>query len=206
MDWIVLALLMAALLYTAIVIKREKLGYFQYGRRKRFYDYTFLVPSWWKLVEESRGLMRFERGDERYDWVARFERKPCLPSSDAKELVQGECERLGIDFDEDRLERIEDARFIQCPQGKKTLGPCSLRLVGTAGQFGTKRCHLDLLVIKRAGRAHYDLFYSWSSVLHALVEGPYFDEVLKNLTLSESKKEGTRIEPKRNSAPWTARR
>ena len=134
-------------------------------------------------MEETPQLLRFERTDTYYDWIARFERRPCSPTLSAQEIALRECARIEVEFDPDHLQQIADARFVQDEHCRRKLAHHSLRLEGTALQFKTERCHLDLFILKPAEAPYFDLFYSWSSVLHGLVEGPYFDEVLKNLTL-----------------------
>ena len=126
--------------------------------------------------------MRFERRDTHYEWIARFERKSCPPTLSAQELAQKECERMEVAFGPHSPQKITDARFIKNAILRKNLSNQSIRLEGTAHQFQTHRCYLDLFIIKRDHSPHYDLFYSWSSVLNGLIEGPYFDQVLENLT------------------------
>ena len=158
----------------------------RHGSWRSFYRHQLLIPPWWTLAQESSLLLRFERSDTHYDWVARFERRPCDPSHTAQDIAQQECTRLKVEFDPDRLQEIADARFIADAKCRKQLAQHSLRLEGTAKQFQTERCHLDLFVIKRPQCSHCYMFSSWSSVLSGLIEGPYFDQVLKNLKLTET--------------------
>lgn len=184
MSWAILIIFLTTLIYTAFIVKNEKSQYLRHGQWRPFCDYRLLIPPWWTIREESTRLLRFERMDTHYDWMARFERKSCDSSLTAHDLVQQECARMEIEFDQEQLQQVEDARFIRDAKCRERLAQHSLRLEGTANQFKTERCYLDLLIIKQDQSAYYDLFYSWSSVLYALVEGPYFEEVLKNLHYS----------------------
>lgn len=180
-SWILLSILLAALVYTAFTIKREKSRYTRHGRWRQFCDYRLLIPPWWTTIQESPNSLHFERTDTYYDWMARFERRPCDPALTAKEIARAECARIEVEFDRNRLQQIADAHFVLDSECREELSRHSLRLEGTAKQFQTQRCHLDMLIIKRRQCPYYDLFSSWSSVLHGLIEGPYFDQVLKNL-------------------------
>lgn len=182
-SWILLSLIMIALLYTALIIKREKKDYLKRAKLKKFFDYKLLIPPWWSSTEESPQHMRFERQDTHHNWIARFERKPCPPSLTSEEIVQKECERMEIEFGPEPPEKTTDAHFIKNHSLRERLSSQSIRLEGRAHQFQTERCYLDLVIVKQNHCPHYDLFYSRSSVLTGLIEGPYFEQVLKNLTL-----------------------
>ena len=181
MSWAILFLFLIILVYTAFVIKNEKVRYLRNGQWRLFCDYQLLIPPWWTAVEESGQLLRFERTDTSYNWMARFERKPCHRLLTVQELLQKECARMEIEFDQKELQQVEDAHFILDTKCREKLSLYSLRLEGTANQFKTERCYLDLFIIKEDQSDYYDLFYSWSSVLNGLIEGPYFEQVLKNL-------------------------
>ena len=183
MLWTVLALFLALLLVTATVVKTEKSRYLKQARARVFCGHRLLIPPWWTVIEESPTLLRFERTDTHYHWIARFQKRPCPPHLSAQQAAERECQRAEVEFDPDIVEKTADARFIVDSKCRQKLAGRSLRLEGTARQFQHKRCYLDLLVIKEENAPHYLSFYSWSSVLNGLIEGPYFDEVLKNLTL-----------------------
>ena len=193
MSWAILFFSLIILLYTAFVIKNEKVRYLRNGQWRPFCDYHLLIPPWWTAVEESAQLLRFERTDTYYDWIARFERKPCHGLLTPQELAEKECVRMEIEFDREQLQQVEDAYFILDTKCREKLSRHSFRLEGTANQFKTERCYLDLFIIKEEQSPHYDLFYSWSSVLNGLVEGPYFEQVLKNLHYLSDKKKVIRL-------------
>ena len=183
MSWLILCSLIIALLYTALVVKNERSRYLKQGQWTVFGDYQLLIPPWWTPTLQSPQALSYARTDCPSDWHAHFERKSCDPILQLQDIAQAECTRLQVQFDPQLVETIADARFVLNAKDRIPLAPSSLRLTGPAGQFSTERCHLDLLVIKHRHCPYYDLFYSWSSILYGLVEGPYFDEVLRGLRL-----------------------
>lgn len=57
-----------------------------------------------------------------------------------------------------------------------------IRVEGKASQNVIKRIYYDIYLMRAQDDKGYFIFESWSSVLNGLVEGPYFEESLSELS------------------------
>ena len=184
MSWLILCSLIIALLYTALVVKNERSRYLKQGQWTVFGDYQLLIPPWWTPTLHSPQALSYARTDYPSDWHAHFERKPCDPILTAPRYCSSRMHpppstiRPPVSGNYRRMPAL-----CSTPKIASHWPPPPCASSGPAGQFSTQRCHLDLLVIKHRHCPYYDLFYSWSSILYGLMEGPYFDEVLRGLRL-----------------------
>ncbi len=166
-DWIIFIGILLTVIYTAFVILNEKDAYLESAIDTPFFEFNLKIPSWWTQTAKEENLLKYERTDTRYDWYGWFEKKTCDVSDSEESLMEKEIQRMEIKFDEDQLI-------------KEKIGPF-LRYETTATQYGTERVYLDLCVHKKETEPYYYLMYSKSSVLNGLVEGPYFEEVLRHV-------------------------
>lgn len=180
-DWIFFISFMLFLLYGAYAIKREPQDYYETAVPTTFGDYELFIPSWWTLTESDNRSLKFERTDTRYDWIGKFQVKNCAPNLTAEDVIKLESKRMEIVFDEEILITTNDSDVILDEYLREKLKGSFARLESMATQFGTERIYMDLVVIKEPEKDFYYMFYSWSSVLNGMVEGPYFEEVMKLL-------------------------
>lgn len=180
-DWIVVISILVFLFYGAIAIKIEPEQYKESAIPTPFFDFILHIPSWWGLTDSSETFLKFERTDTRYDWIGKFEKKSCDPVLAPEEIIKLEAKRMEINFDEEILITTNDSDVVLEPGLRESLKKSFARMESMATQFKDNRIYMDLVIIKEPNKDYYYLMYSWSSVLNGMVEGPYFEEVLKLL-------------------------
>lgn len=172
--------------YSTWVIKNEKHSYDDFGVIEVIDPFQIKVPSWWtKLkappVEYFKNIpakkeLSFKRTDTRYDWYSHF---ITLDNSESVETIFDNFLSKNLDIIPDP-ENKKYKTFIKI-KPNKTLPATRIESMGTQSQ--TERIYIDLVVSKLNDQTVF-IGYSLSSVLNGAVEGPYFDEVLKNISLS----------------------
>ncbi len=187
-HWLSWALLIAFLLflaYTLIVVKEEKASFRDSAKEFVFHQYSFQVPSWWGLIEEKENLIRWQRTDTRYDWEAKLEREESLNTKiSIEEDFKNRIEGLELIFDLDSSDILMPGDFKDRKEVKE--GDLEIvRIEGTATQKGTERCYFDAFLFRDLKRGETLFASSHSSVLNGLVEGPYFEEMIKSAKWSQ---------------------
>jgi hypothetical protein len=187
-----LALFCILLLYLAYVIKREKSAYLEKGNELDFWGLRFLIPGWWTpepypILPETKEIS-FKRTDTHYDWSAKLE---WFEGMDETLNLENYFVQLLKDaellFDEQTSIVHEHDLFLDPELNDKTKYEC-LRIEGTATQYGTERLYLDKFMMRRVQKKSEILIgESISSILNGCVEGPYFDEMIKRITLASEK-------------------
>jgi hypothetical protein len=181
--WSFLILFIGALLYTAISIKKEKKNFLKRTITYKLKGFNIPIAPWWTLIESDENHLNFKRTDTRYDWVGLFSIIPYQNTPIEKQLVEIIHNRK-ILFDEEtsdipNREKIsKDFRIGKIPHCDFT------RVEGTATKEEVQRLYLDMALIKDNKRKLLLLCESRSSVLNGLIEGPYFEETLKQITVS----------------------
>lgn len=184
-EWCVLLAFLLFVVKAAVAIKNEKNTYLSDGVLIDFQKFEILVPRWWTITYQSSDKMCFERTDTRYDWKATFERLRCPPS---KELVEHFCQIM----QEKHIEFDQDTSIIHSPELLTNLKLLAaneiqaIRVEGTATENLSERLYYDALVLFDSKRNETYLFESRSSILNGLLEGPYFEEAIKNIKISSS--------------------
>ena len=171
---LVLVSFLGVLLYTAIVIKEEREAYRENAQTFSLRSLLFSFPSWWKESLKTDKLLRFEKGD----WFAQFSSFPYSSLSGVeavreiirdRELVfDGKGTDIGTPYDLKDRPEIKDGTLE------------IVRIEGTATQYGETRVYYDIFLFKDHRNNQCILCESQSSVLSGMVEGPYFEEVVKN--------------------------
>ncbi len=141
----------------------------------------------------------FYRQDTRYDWRGKF-----LLSNQADVILKNYpgnaevttlenffiayCQFEHIEFDSDVaiMQNTKNPHFklyalaTSSPQSDFQL----FRLEGTATVDKENRCYIDLFMAYSASSQALMIFESRSSILNGLIEGPYFEDVIKTITYS----------------------
>lgn len=179
-QWAVVILLFGLGLYTVRVIKNEKANYIKEAREIRFHLFKFFVPKWWGNVEtDSSNEICFKRLDTKYDWEARFHWNQPSNETDLVKLFQSKIHDRKILFDEDTSIIYNPKDFL--------LGEFEIvRLEGTATMDQQERLYYDAFLLREKKSGNYLYAESKSSVLNGLVEGPYFEEVMKRIELVQN--------------------
>lgn len=180
LSWALLAAFLLFLAYTLVVVKEEKASFKESAKDYSFHQFTFKVPSWWGLIEEKENLVRWQRTDTRYDWEAKLERETTLNKNiSIEEDFKNRIEELELIFDLDSSDILMPADFKDREEVEK--GELEIvRIEGTATQKGTERCYFDAFLFRDHKRGETLFASSHSSVLNGLVEGPYFEEMMKS--------------------------
>jgi hypothetical protein len=140
-----------------------------------------MIPNWWTLTQQSDHLLRFERTDTRYDWYAHFGYFPDHENKDLPKLLEEKLNYEGIEFDMDVVFET-DSRVLFRDDLVQEQFQEVIRVEGKASQNVVDRIYYDVYLMRKLGDKGYFIFESRSSVLNGLVEGPYFEESLSELS------------------------
>ncbi len=180
-SWSVLIVLLAAGLYTAFVIRGEKDDALLSAIDLEFHGLIFKIPRWWTKTEQSQEHIRFERTDTRYDWSATFTiLKDYSKETSLQNIYEEQAIKRGLVFD-------KDTSIIHSPLELQELysqGIEALRVEGTATENSENRLYYDAIVIRSPYTDDTQtILYleSRASVLNGLLEGPFFEQMLKHI-------------------------
>lgn len=176
-EWTAVVLLFGLGIYTMRVIKNEKVNFLKEAREINFHIFKFKVPKWWGEIEtNNKNEICFKRLDTRYEWEARFHWNTPSDESDLIKLFQSKIHDRKILFDEDASVIYNPSEFLA---GNFEF----VRLEGTATLDQQERLYYDAFLVREKNSGNYLYAESKSSVLNGLVEGPYFEEVMKRIEL-----------------------
>lgn len=186
LEWTLLLIIIALLAYTARTISREKTTYVQEAVSLTFDGFILLIPKWWHPSIQEAQLLHFYRADTHYDWYAEFCMIEASPQTLLHQYVQAYWKNADIIFDEDVIKTTQ-ADYVLKNVDLVAQIQSFIRLEGTATEKEIERIYLDScwIQLKRNPSQIYH-FYSLSSVLSGSIEGPYFEEILKNLAMKNS--------------------
>ncbi len=180
-DWAVLVALIAGALYTMKIIGEEKSSFKQDSYSVEFGNLSLMVPNWWSIVGESTGSIRFERTDTRYDWYCVFTYLEDHENKTLPELLEKKLNLEEIEFDMD-VTFETDSRVLFRDTEIQEYFQEIIRVEGKASQRVVDRIYYDIYLLRSQDSKGYFIFESRSSVLNGLVEGPYFEESLAELS------------------------
>lgn len=181
---IILVVVLLLLLYTAVVVKEEKKAFLENIRLLKLQDIRLAVPSWWQVKEKKSHSFLFHRTDTFYEWESLFEYRDQSESEERKSL-----EEVSRSYLEDNKIVMDTGAIIShemtCIENKNSFSSC-YRIEGTATQDLENRLYIDLILLKMAHKNQVLLCLNKSSVLNGMIEGPYFEEVVKKITVRPS--------------------
>lgn len=185
-DWVLLFSLLAGALYTLKIIGQEKSSFKQDSYEVQFGDLTLMIPNWWSLTEQSPTQLKFERTDTRYDWYANFCYFPEHQNKDGGPqdmplILEEKLNLEGIEFDMDVVFETDSRVLFRDDKIQEQFQEV-IRVEGKASQNVVDRIYYDIYLMRRLDDKGYFIFESRSSVLNGLVEGPYFEESLSELS------------------------
>lgn len=185
-EWLAFFLLMALGVYTMRVIKNEKKNYLENAQEIVFKNFKLITPRWWSLVDSgSENEILFKRLDTRYDWEARFIWNEQNSDKNIIELFKEKIHERHILFDEENSVIHNPSDFREkdlIKSGRYEM----VRLEGTATADRAERLYYDAFLIRDTNNGKYMYAESKSSILNGLVEGPYFEEVMLRLALTDA--------------------
>lgn len=180
-DWGILLGLLGLTIYTLRIIGEEKSSFKDDSYEVRFGDLSFMIPNWWTLVNQDDRELRFERTDTRYDWYATFTYFPDHENKEMPKLLEEKLNQEKIEFDMDVVFET-DSRVLFRDSDIQEEFQEVIRVEGKAAQNAIDRIYYDIYLMRRLNDSGYFIFESKSSVLNGLVEGPYFEESLSELS------------------------
>lgn len=180
-DWLVLATLIGLALYTLKIIGQEKSSFKQESYEVQFGDLALMIPNWWTLTSQTEQQLKFERTDTRYDWHALYTYFPKHEGKDMPKLLEEKLNLEGIEFDMDVVFETDSRVLFRDDRIQEQFQEV-IRVEGKASQRVVDRIYYDIYLMRRLNDDGYFIFESWSSVLNGLVEGPYFEESLSELS------------------------
>jgi hypothetical protein len=176
-EWTAVVLLLGLGLYTVRVIRNEKINYIKEAREIHFHIFKFFVPKWWSSIETgSENEICFKRLDTHYNWEARFHWLASSTETDLIKIFKNKIHDRKILFDEEETIIYDPT---DCLSGAFEL----VRLEGTATENQQERLYYDAFILREKKSGKFLYAESKSSVLNGLVEGPYFEEVMKRIEL-----------------------
>jgi len=183
-DWLILIGLILGAIYTMKIIGEEKSSFRDDSYEVQFGGLSLMIPNWWSIVDQNNHQLRFERTDTRYDWYALYTYIPHHQDKTLPQLLEDKLNLEEIEFDMDVVFET-DSRVIFRDSEIQEHFQEVIRVEGKASQRITERIYYDVYIMRSENDPGYFIFESWSSVLNGLVEGPYFEESLSELSFSK---------------------
>lgn len=180
-DWLLLLIFLGGALYTLKVIGQEKSTFKDESYEVRFGNLSLMIPNWWSIVQNEKTYLRFERTDTRYDWYANFSYYPNHENKSIPTLLEEKLDLEKIEFDMDVVFET-DSRVLFRDSEIQEYFQEVVRVEGQGSQDVVDRIYYDIYIMKAENDSGYFIFESKSSVLNGLVEGPYFEESLSELS------------------------
>jgi hypothetical protein len=180
-EWLFLILLIGGAFYTLRIIGQEKSSFKQECYEVHFADLTLMIPNWWSLTEQTPNRLKFERTDTRYDWYAYYTYFPNHEDKELTKILEEKLNQEGIEFDSDVVFETDSRVLFRDDRIQEQFQEV-IRVEGKASQNVVDRIYYDIYLMRRLEDKGYFLFESRSSVLNGLVEGPYFEESLSELS------------------------
>lgn len=181
-DWFILLSLIGTAFYTMKVIGNEKTSFQDECYSVEFGNLKLMIPNWWSITEQTANHLKFERTDTRYDWYANFIYLPSHQNKSMPDLLEDKLNLEGIEFDMDVVFET-DSRVLFRDFEVQEMFQEVIRVEGKASQNVVDRIYYDIYLMRKEHDEGYFIFESRSSVLNGLVEGPYFEESLSELSL-----------------------
>lgn len=167
------------------IIGEEKSTFKDESYEVQFGGLSFMIPNWWSIVEQSPTQLRFERTDTRYDWYALYTYLPEHAGKTLPELLEEKFNQELIEFDMDVVFETDSRVLFRDSEIQEHFQEI-IRVEGKASQNTVDRIYYDIYLMRAQNDSGYFLFESKSSVLNGLVEGPYFEESLAELSFKKA--------------------
>lgn len=181
LDWLILLTIIGGAIYTMKIIGQEKSSFKDECYEVRFGELSLMIPNWWSIVKEAPFELRFERTDTRYDWYALFTYYPEHQDRTLPQILEDKLNLEKIEFDQDVVFETDSRVLFRNPIVQEHFQEI-IRVEGKASQDVIERIYYDIYLMRAQNDKGYFIFESKSSVLNGLVEGPYFEESLSELS------------------------
>jgi hypothetical protein len=180
-EWFILILVILGAIYTLKVIGEEKATFKDESYLVEFGNLQLMIPKWWSITEHNSQSIRFERTDTRYDWYAKFSYFPNNNGKSIPQLLEEKLNLEEIEFDMDVVFET-DSRVTFRDSEIQNYFQEMTRVEGKGSKNVVDRIYYDIYIMKGLDDSGYFIFESMSSVLNGLLEGPYFEESISELS------------------------
>ena len=181
LSWLTVLAFIGGGFYTMKIIGQEKTSFKDDSYIVTFGNLKLMIPNWWTITEQTDRGIRFERTDTRYDWYATFNYYPDHQGKDLPKLLEEKLNLEEMEFDEDVVFET-DSRVLFRDSSVQDYFQEVIRVEGKGSQKIIERFYYDVYLTRAQNDPGYFIFESRSSVLNGLVEGPYFEESLSELS------------------------
>ncbi len=183
LEWGFVLFVLIFLIYAARKIMNEKTNYLEEALWCDFFDLRLAIPKWWTQVNEESDFLVYQRTDTKYDWYCEIKKISSSLSCDEYLKKYLNDKKVILDNSYDSYEKtVVSENLILNGEVNKRIQDFT-RYEATATIDNLERAYIDIIAIKMNEKEIY-FFESKSSVLNGCVEGPYFEECLKNLKVS----------------------
>ena len=180
-DWLILLGILGLSLYILRSVGEESSSFKQDSYSVRFGALSLTIPNWWTITGQTESRIVFERTDTRYDWYARFEYFPDHQNLPLDKILENKLNLEKLEFDQDVVFET-DSRVLFRDSEIQNHFQEVIRVEGKASQDVIERTYYDVYIMRGLDDQGYFIFESRSSILNGLVEGPYFEESLSELS------------------------
>lgn len=173
LDWITLFLLIGFAIYTLFIIKNEKKNYLKNAQKIKLDQFTFLIPAWWeeKTIKDKNDqvVMHLKNAkDILCTWQAEIKIETLLNKDNLEEYIEKIISENFLVLDSENIIKT-----------KKQYNEIEIfRIEGTGTFNSEERVYFDLFVLNNSKNDQVLIAKSKSSILHGLVEGPYFEKAI----------------------------
>lgn len=181
LEWLFFLALVGLAIYTLKIIGKEKTTFKDECYQVQFGGLELMIPSWWTITEQSPQRIKFERTDTRYDWFASFAYFPDSENKEMPKLLEEKLDLEKIEFDMDVTFETDSRVLFRNSEIQEHFQEV-IRVEGKASMNVVDRIYYDIYIMRALNDKGYFIFESLSSVLNGLVEGPYFEESLSELS------------------------
>jgi hypothetical protein len=182
-DWLILATIIGGAFYTLHIIGQESSTFMEDSYLVEFGNLKLTIPNWWSITEQNPHSIKFARTDTRYDWFAVYQYIDDHQNKPLDELLKDKFNLEKIEFDMDVVFETDSRVLFRDSKIQEHFQEV-IRVEGQGSQDVVDRIYYDIYLMRGLNDRGYFIFESRSSVLNGLVEGPYFEESLSELSFT----------------------
>jgi hypothetical protein len=180
-DWLILLGILGLSLYVMKTVGQERSSFKDDSYLVQFGSLSLTIPNWWTITGQDKSHLIFERTDTRYDWYARFEYFPDHQDLPLDKILENKLNLEKLEFDQDVVFETDSRVLFRDTDIQRHFQEV-IRVEGKASQDVVERTYYDIYIMRGLEDQGYFIFESRSSILNGLVEGPYFEESLSELS------------------------
>ena len=180
-DWLILLGILGLSFYVLQTVGQESSSFKQDSYTVRFGTLSLTIPNWWTITEQAESRIVFQRTDTRYDWYSRFEYFPNHEDLPLDKILENKLNLEKLEFDQDVVFETDSRVLFRDSEIQEHFQEV-IRVEGKASQDVIQRTYYDIYIMRGLEDQGYFIFESRSSILNGLVEGPYFEESLSELS------------------------